>query len=124
MPSTDPENEPITYTVEVYDADDTLVASVSGVSGTVTSVTTTIEGAGGELVNGQTYEWRARAHDASGGMSDFSERNAFLVDAPIDDPEVVVNGGGCQTGSEGRSGLLMLGLVGLGAAVARRRRRA
>jgi uncharacterized protein (TIGR03382 family) len=44
------------------------------------------------------------------------------VNAPIDDPEVIVNGGGCQTSSAPGTGSLIalgLGLVGL----LRRRRR-
>ncbi len=107
-PSTDPEGENISYEIEVRQ-NTTVVAMVTGVSGTVTSMT-------GELENGGRYTWRARAVDRSGGMSEFSADNAFTVDAPIDDPEVVVNGGGCQAadGSDaGSLGLLALGLLGL-----------
>lgn len=114
-PSTDPEGENITYEVEVRQGT-TVVASVTGVSGTVTSMS-------GELENGGAYTWRARAVDQSGAMSEFSADNAFEVDAPIDDPEVVVNGGGCRT-SGGTPGAGGLALVGLGlVALLRRRRR-
>lgn len=113
-PSTDPEAEPITYQIEVLQ-DGNMVESVTGVSGTVTSM-------GGELNNGETYTWRARAIDRSGAMSAFSAENQFTVDAPIDDPEVVVNGGGCQTGGAASGGALAL--VGLGLVGLLRRRRA
>ncbi|MBK7073894.1 MAG: PKD domain-containing protein [Myxococcales bacterium] len=112
-PSTDPEDDPITYEVEVKDAAGTVVATVAGVSGTVTSMA-------GDLQNGGTYTWHARAVDRAGAMSAYSADNTFIVDAPIDDPEVVVNGGGCQTSGPGAGlGLVGLGLLGL----LRRRRR-
>ena len=42
--------------------------------------------------------------------SAFSPKNAFSVNAPTDDPEVVVNGGGCQSSSApGAGSLLALG---------------
>ncbi|MCB9559102.1 MAG: PKD domain-containing protein [Kofleriaceae bacterium] len=113
-PATDPEGENITYVVEVMDSSDTVVASVTGVSGTVTSMA-------GQLDNGATYTWHAKAVDAEGAESEFSEPNSFVVAAPIDNPEVVVNGGGCSTGG-GEGGAAGLVLVGLGLMVARRRR--
>lgn len=112
-PSTDPEDDPITYEVEVMDSTGTVVATVTGVSGTVTSMA-------GDLQNGGTYTWHARAVDRAGAMSAFSAANSFTVEAPIDDPEVVVNGGGCQASGPGAGlGLIGLGLIGL----LRRRRR-
>ena len=86
---------------------------LAGVSGTVTSMA-------GDLQNGGTYTWHARAVDRAGAMSAYSADNTFIVNAPIDDPEVVVNGGGCQTSGPGAGlGLVGLGLLGL----LRRRRR-
>ncbi|HVV84232.1 MAG TPA: MYXO-CTERM sorting domain-containing protein, partial [Kofleriaceae bacterium] len=88
------------------------------VSGTVTSISS-------ELQNRATYTWRARAVDRSGAMSEFSPENTFTVNAPVDDPEVVVNGGGCQSSSAPGTGSLIalgLGLVGLVGSVRRRRR--
>jgi uncharacterized protein (TIGR03382 family) len=114
-PSTDPEDEAITYEIEVTQVDGTAVNSVSGVSGTVTSIST-------QLTNGGQYKWRARATDASGASSEWSPENTFSVDAPVDNPEVIVNGGGCQSSSAPGTGSLIalgLGLVGL----LRRRRR-
>ena len=99
-PSSDPEGETITYDVEVTGEGETF--TVTGVSGTVTSIS-------GELENGGTYTWRARAVDRSGAMSEYSPSNEFDVDAPIDDPEVVVNGGGCATSAPGAgAGLALL----------------
>lgn len=113
-PSTDPEGETITYEVEVTGEGDTF--TVTGVSGTVTSIS-------GELENGGMYAWRARAIDRSGGMSEFSMSNDFTVDAPIDDPEVVVNGGGCSTSSvPGAGGFAVTGLALVGLLRRRRRR--
>ena len=114
-PSTDPEEEAITYEIEVKDDAGTIVGSVMGVSGTVTSISA-------ELTNRATYTWRARATDRSGASSAFSPENTFTVNAPVDDPEVVVDAGGCQTSSAPGTGSLIalgLGLVGL----LRRRRR-
>ncbi|HMV76025.1 MAG TPA: fibronectin type III domain-containing protein, partial [Microthrixaceae bacterium] len=109
-PSTDPEDEPITYEIEVKDSAGAAVGTVTGVSGTVTSIAT-------ELTNRGTYTWRARATDRSGASSAWSPENTFTVNAPVDNPEVVVNGGGCQTGGGAAgSGTLLglgLGLVGL-----------
>lgn len=111
-PSTDPEDDPITYEVEVKDSTGAVVATVIGVSGTVTSMA-------GDLQNGATYTWHARAIDRAGAMSVYSADNTFTVDAPIDTPEIVVNGG-CQTSGSGAGlGLVGLGLLGL----LRRRRR-
>ena len=58
-PSTDPEDDPITYEVEVMDSTSTVVATLIGVSGTVTSMA-------GDLQNGGTYTWHARAVDRAG----------------------------------------------------------
>jgi MYXO-CTERM domain-containing protein len=114
QPSTDPEDEPITYDIEVREGT-TVIANVTGVSGTVTSIS-------GELENGGTYTWRARAVDRSGAMSAFSADNEFEIDAPIDDPEVVVNGGGCTTSTApGAGGFAVTGLALVG--LLRRRRR-
>jgi uncharacterized protein (TIGR03382 family) len=113
-PSTDPEDEAITYEIEVSDATG-VVGSVSGVSGTVTSISQSLN-------NGGQYTWRARATDASGASSAWSPENTVSVDAPVDNPEVIVNGGGCQSSSAPGTGSLIalgLGLVGL----VRRRRR-
>ena len=50
--------------------------------------------------------------------------NVFEVDAPIDTPDVVVNGSGCcQTGSNPSGGTLLAGLV-MGMLLRRRRRTA
>ena len=68
------------------------------------------------------YKWRARATDRSGAQSAWSGENEFQVTAQVDDPEVIVNGGGCQSSSAPGTGSLIalgLGLVGL----VRRRRR-
>lgn len=114
-PSTDPEDEAITYDVEVKDSTGAVVGSVTGVSGTVTSISTQLE-------NRATYSWRARATDASGASSEWSPENSFTVNAPVDDPEVIVNGGGCQSSSApGTGSLIALGL-GLVTLVRRRRR--
>jgi len=114
-PSTDPEDEAITYEIEVKSQDGAVVGDVSGVSGTVSSIPT-------ELTNGATYTWRARATDRSGASSAYSPENTFTVNAPVDAPEVAINGGGCQSSSAPGTGSLIalgLGLVGL----VRRRRR-
>jgi Synergist-CTERM protein sorting domain-containing protein len=92
--STDPEGDTaILYEIEVHDSAGALVASV-GVEGTVTSIST-------ELVNRATYAWRARAADSAGATSDFSPANTFTVNAPVDDPEVVINGDTCNAGGSG-----------------------
>jgi uncharacterized protein (TIGR03382 family) len=113
-PSTDPENDTISYDIEVRDGSGTVVASSNSVGGTVTTMA-------GVLDNGTTYTWRARAVDSSGAKSEFSADNTFTVDAPIDMPDVIVNGGGCQTSNGSVSMLFALGLVGL--VLGRRRRR-
>ncbi len=113
-PSTDPEDEAITYEIEVKDAAGTIVGTVTGVSGTVTSVSA-------ELTNRATYTWRARATDASGAASDFSPENTFTVNAPVDEPEVVVNSGGCASGGgAGTAGCIALAIAALGFAGRRR----
>jgi MYXO-CTERM domain-containing protein len=92
---------------------------VTGVSGTVTSIS-------GSLENNKKYKWSARAVDRAGAMSDWSRENTFTVTAPIDDPEVVVNGGGCQSSSAPGTGSLLalgLGLIGAFGRLVRRRRR-
>ena len=114
-PSTDPEDEAITYDIEVKDAAGAIVGTVTGVSGTVSSISA-------QLTNGAQYSWRAKATDRSGLSSEFSPRNTFQVNAPVDNPEVVISGGGCQSSSAPGTGSLIalgLGLVGL----LRRRRR-
>jgi MYXO-CTERM domain-containing protein len=116
-PSTDPEGEALVYDVEILDAAGDLVTSIEGVTGTTTAMAEQLE-------DGETYTWHARSRDNGGVASEFSAENQFVVDlpdAPVDEPEVVVNGGGCSTtGGSGAGGLL---LVGLGLMVARRRRR-
>ncbi|HVV88382.1 MAG TPA: PKD domain-containing protein [Kofleriaceae bacterium] len=113
-PSSDPEGEPITYDIEVKDSGGTVIGSVMGVSGTVTSIST-------ELQNRATYSWRARATDRSGASSEWSPSNTFDVSAQVDDPEVVVNGGGClSVGAPGSGSLIPLGV---GLLLLRRRRR-
>ena len=113
-PSTDPEDEAITYEIEVKSADGAIVGTVTGVSGTVTSIST-------ELMNRATYTWRARATDRSGLSSAFSADNTFTVNAPTDEPEVVINGGGCQSSSAPGAGSLIV--LGLGLVTLLRRRR-
>jgi MYXO-CTERM domain-containing protein len=117
--STDPEGEPVTYDLEVFDPNDALVSSISGVSGNVTATADDLE-------DGTEYHWHARAVDRQGGKSDWAPSQKFKVQLPIDDPDVSINGGGgCQVGGSSSSGtagtlaLLGLGLVGL----LRRRRR-
>ncbi len=115
LPSTDPENETITYEIEVKDDARVVVGSVIGVSGTVTSISA-------QLTNGGAYSWRARATDREGLSSAWSAENTFAVNARIDVPEVVLDGGSCQSSrGAGRGTLLALGVVVLGL---RRRRRA
>ncbi|HVV84913.1 MAG TPA: hypothetical protein VHE35_17735 [Kofleriaceae bacterium] len=114
-PSTDPEDEPITYDLEVKDDAGTLVGSVMGVSGTVTSISPA-------LANRATYTWRARAVDRSGAASEFSPENTFTIDDPSD-TGCCHTEGSCNAGdaTDGRS----LAPLGLGLAVlALRRRRA
>src|SRR5690606_2119666 len=81
-PSTDPEDEAITYEIAVTRDDGTEVGTVTGVSGTVTSISA-------ELQNGGSYKWRARATDRSGASSAWSAENTFTISAPVDQPEVV-----------------------------------
>lgn len=111
--SVDPEGGAILYEVEVYSAEDRLVGSV-GVRGTVTAIAA-------ELENGGAYWWHVRAVDDLGLASDFSPVTPFTVDAPVDDPEVAVNGGGCDAGGD-RGGALALVLAAVAALVSRRRR--
>ncbi len=114
-PSTDPEGEEVRYDIQVTDEVGLAVGSVGGVAGTWTSLPQ-------ELLNHGTYHWRARATDHSGVASAFSPANTFTVNAPVDNPEVVTDGGGCQAGgSPGPGSLLPLGL-GLAALIRRRRR--
>jgi MYXO-CTERM domain-containing protein len=110
--SMDPESDVISYEIEVSE-NGAVIASATVLGGTVASMS-------GQLENGKTYTWRARAVDSGGAMSEFSAENTFKVDAPIDTPDVVVNGGGCQTGGQPGAGLLLAVVVGL---VLRRRRR-
>jgi MYXO-CTERM domain-containing protein len=119
-PSSDPEGELVTYTIEVRDSSDQVVSTVSGVSGTVTSLNEALE-------DGESYTWRAQAEDLSGEQSAFSTPNEFQVELPQepepppDTPDVVVNGG-CST--SGGTGVAGFALLALGVAfVARRRRR-
>jgi hypothetical protein len=116
-PSTDPESNTISYEIEVRDTSGTVIATSTVLGGTVTSMSGTLE-------NGETYMWRARAVDSGGAASEFSADNVFEVDAPIDTPDVVVNGSGCcQTGSNPSGGTLLAGLV-MGMLLRRRRRSA
>ena len=89
------------------------LVGVVGISGTVTSI-------GQGLENRATYSWRVRAVDDLGAASEFSPENTFVVDAPVDDPEVVVNGDDCTASRSPGSGLLALVLAAL--AATRRRR--
>ncbi len=134
--STDPEGDAITYDIEVRDSSGALWASVSGVTGTVTSI-------GSELTNRETYTWRARATDAAGAASELSPENRFEVNAPVDCPELIVGNcgcggcdypddhcnpetgpddGGCQSTSAPGAGSV-LGALGLLVVLRRRRRR-
>ena len=112
--SIDPEGDEILYEVEVHDDRGKLIA-VLGVRGTVTSLAQ-------ELENRARYSWRARAVDEPGLASEFSPANTFEVMAPIDDPEVVVNGAGCRASRAPSSGALAVAGLAL-LALARRRRR-
>lgn len=112
--STDPEGDQILYEIEVHDDRGGLIASL-GVRGTVTSLAQ-------ELENRGRYSWRARAIDAPGLASEFSPANTFVVVAPIDEPEVVVNGAGCGASRAPGPGA-PIAAAGALLALARRRRR-
>jgi uncharacterized protein (TIGR03382 family) len=118
MLATDPEGAAVTYDVQVFDPNDVLVSSISGVAGNVTATAD-------DLTDGIAYHWTARAVDPQGGKSDWAPAQTFVVTLPVDDPDVSINGGGgCQvggasSGSAGTLAFLGLGLVGL----LRRRRR-
>jgi len=107
QPSTDPEGDGVAYDLEVGD-DDGLVGAVGGVNATVTSIAT-------ELANRGHYAWRVRAVDDQGAASAWSADTLFVVDAPVDDPDVAVSSGGCRAAAA-PSGflplLLAIGLVG------------
>lgn len=113
--ATDPEGDDILYELEVTDADGALFAAL-GVRATVASLTQ-------ELENRGTYGWRVRAIDSLGAASEFSPTSTFQVAAPVDDPEVTVDGGGCDASrAPGAGGLaLALGVLALGARPRRRR---
>ncbi len=110
--STDPEGEPITYEVEVFDSTGAVVTSISGVSGNVTATAD-------ELENAAEYTWRARASDRSGGVSEYSSTQRFRVEVNTGDTDVSISGegcGGCRTTGRGNTAsflLLGLGVVGL-----------
>ncbi|HVV84912.1 MAG TPA: hypothetical protein VHE35_17730 [Kofleriaceae bacterium] len=115
-PSTDPEDEPIQYELQVDDDAGRRVGEVAGVSGTVTIIAA-------ELVGGRTYHWRVRATDRSGASSPFSADATFSRVAPPADTGCCTSDNGCQTSGHGGPGTL--GPVGLGLALiglARRRR--
>ena len=114
-PSTDPEDEAITYEIEVKTAAGDAVGMVTGVSGTVTSIAT-------ELTNGASYSWRARATDRSGASSAFSPENTFTVNAPVGPPVDIQPGSGCGTGGWTGSGGFFVAAVGVLAHLRRRRR--
>ena len=93
-----------------------MVTSISGVAGNVTATAD-------DLINGAEYKWHARAVDRSGAKSDYAPVQTFRVEVPIQDPQVSIDGGGCQTGG-GRSSTGMTALLGLGViGLIRRRRR-
>lgn len=118
-PSTDPEDDAISYDIEVADERGDAVGSVGGVLGTVAAIAA-------KLTNGATYTWRVRAIDAAGAASAFSPPATFTVSAPLDDPEVTVSDGGCvasRAPAGGALGAIGLGLVVVGVAGRRRRRR-
>ena len=118
-PSIDPEDEAITYEIEVMDATRALIGSVTGISGTVTSIST-------PMVGGEVYSWRARAIDRSGAWSAWSAENTFVVGAPVEPPDSCCEFDdgceGCRAGGGGAGGLVALGLA-LVPLVRRRRRR-
>ena len=72
-PSSDPEGDAITYDFQVF-SDETLETQVSG--GSADDVTWTVAD---ELAEGSWYWWRARATDALGASSDWSDTLSFKV---------------------------------------------
>jgi MYXO-CTERM domain-containing protein len=71
-PSTDVEGESITYDVQVLDVTNQVVAQMTGVVGTATLMPQ-------PFLAETSYRWRARAVDASGGMSAYSATNNFAT---------------------------------------------
>ncbi len=76
--STDPDNDPLTYSFEVYDAGMTvLLASANGISSGATTTSYTLQD---NLVAGQQFCWRARSFDGV-SFSDWSDSAIFTVTA-------------------------------------------
>ena len=71
-PASDVEGEAITYDVQVLNAANVVVTEMTGVVGTATLMPQA-------LTAETSYKWRARAVDASGGMSAFSATNNFAT---------------------------------------------
>ncbi len=113
--SIDPEGGHILYEVEVYDDLGHLFGAVGVRDGTVTSLASV-------LTNGASYTWRLRAVDDLGLASEYSPTITFSVNAPVDDPEVTVNGAGCSAGRAPDAGTLLVAAAALLSRARRRRR--
>mgnify|MGYP002630635370 CR=1 FL=1 len=115
--STDAENDPITYTVEVLNSADRLIttADVQPAEGETTNWIVAVNLAKG------TYNWRVRA-TAAEQSSPWSNTATFeVLEAPADPTGGGGDGGGCSMAhGTGGSGALLLGLL-LGAIVLRRK---
>lgn len=113
----DPEQDDVTYQIQVEDSDGTPVGEVTGVSGTITSISV-------ELIPGAHYAWRVRATDRNGASSGFSPDEPFTVGEPLPDDGCCQADAGCQAGgSRGAGGALGVGLGLALITLVRRRRR-
>jgi hypothetical protein len=116
-PSTDPEEDPVRYDIEVRDGAGELAGVLDGVEATETFI-------GRALTGGLTYTWRVRAIDRGGAASEYAAPMRFTPESPDSPTDGCCHAdGGCHTGASPGTGATAIGL-GLGLiALARRRRR-
>jgi len=115
-PAVDPERDAITYRLDLADAADAPLASLTGLVGTVAPLPIPV-------VDGASYRWQVRAVDRLGAVGPPSATGSFTVDLDRDaDP--VADGGGCHAaGATSRGGLGAIGLAVLVIGLVARRRR-
>ena len=81
--ATDPDQDVLTYDVEIYDADENLAATATGVSGDGTDAEWLVDVA---LVENMVHTWTVRSVDDDGLVSDWTELESFFVSADNQSP--------------------------------------
>ena len=116
MPSTDPEGDAIRYRVEILDANDAVVQSEDGVVSTTTILNVI-------LTEGLSFKWRAKAIDAHGEESEWSEPFTFRVVVSTVGDDIIVSGSSCSSNAGAAGSAGFLGLLAFAALLGLRRRR-